>query len=98
MTQPKHTLQRKVKSISIERVSNNLYKRTTGEGLRRARNRILDRDEYTCRICHHLFSPRNLEVDHITPLHLGGSDTDDNRQTLCKACHKQKTDAEGKAR
>lgn len=31
------------------------------------------------------------EVDHIKPLSKGGTDTPDNRQNLCVACHKAKT-------
>jgi len=31
------------------------------------------------------------EVDHIKPLFKGGADTDDNKQSLCKPCHKLKT-------
>jgi hypothetical protein len=38
------------------------------------------------------------ELDHIVPLHLGGEDTDDNRQGLCKACHDRKSASEGMAR
>ena len=34
------------------------------------------------------------DVDHIVPKALGGSDDMDNLQTLCRACHKQKTVAE----
>lgn len=32
-----------------------------------------------------------LEWDHIIPLKLGGEDTLENLQPLCKACHKPKT-------
>jgi 5-methylcytosine-specific restriction enzyme A len=31
------------------------------------------------------------ELDHIKPLFKGGSDTDDNRQGLCRACHLEKS-------
>lgn len=34
------------------------------------------------------------ELDHIIPLHLGGTDTDDNRQGLCGECHQLKTTGE----
>ena len=35
-----------------------------------------------------------IELDHITPLAKGGSDTDDNLQPLCAACHTKKTRTE----
>lgn len=35
-----------------------------------------------------------VEVDHIVPLHKGGSDDDTNKQTLCKAHHEKKTAAD----
>lgn len=34
------------------------------------------------------------ELDHIKPLHLGGTDTPDNRQGLCSDCHLEKSKAE----
>ena len=32
-----------------------------------------------------------IELDHIIPLHKGGSDDEDNWQGLCVECHKVKT-------
>ena len=40
--------------------------------------------------------PNGYEVDHVIPLHLGGSDTVDNMQFLSISEHKQKTAAEMK--
>ena len=34
------------------------------------------------------------DVDHIIPLWKGGADEDANRQAVCVACHRQKTDRE----
>lgn len=53
-----------------------------------ARRRVLRRDGFTCVACG--FSDRSgrlLEVDHIVPEVLGGSDSVDNLRTLCKGCH-----------
>jgi hypothetical protein len=36
----------------------------------------------------------NLELDHIIPLHRGGSNDYENLQLLCRDCHKEKTAAE----
>lgn len=38
------------------------------------------------------------EVDHITPLHLGGVDGEPNLQGLCEDCHEAKSKAEAAAR
>ena len=42
--------------------------------------------------------PGNLvwgwEIDHITPVSMGGSDDIPNLQLLCKECHKEKTGRE----
>ncbi|WP_342749401.1 MULTISPECIES: HNH endonuclease signature motif containing protein [Streptomyces] len=32
-----------------------------------------------------------IDVDHMQPLALGGTDTDSNVQPLCRPCHKAKT-------
>jgi 5-methylcytosine-specific restriction protein A len=44
-----------------------------------------------CRACNEALA---VEVDHITPLHQGGTDTDDNLQGLCIPCHQAKTNRE----
>ena len=38
------------------------------------------------------------QVDHIVPLSEGGTDTDDNCQTICNACHAAKTASEAGSR
>ena len=42
--------------------------------------------------------PPSFELDHITPLHLGGSNDLDNSQALCGSCHATKTQKERIAR
>ena len=54
------------------------------------------RDEYTCQACGRVTT--HGEVDHVAPLHLGGHESDVNRQYLCKACHGIKTDKESVSR
>lgn len=53
-----------------------------------ARQAILARDGWQCVTCG---SDENLEVDHIRPTYVGGSDEPDNLQTLCRKCHRQKS-------
>jgi 5-methylcytosine-specific restriction endonuclease McrA len=38
------------------------------------------------------------DVDHIVPLHLGGSNADANLQALCGPCHRDKTSREAALR
>ena len=40
---------------------------------------------YRCSICHRLES---LDIHHIIPQSLGGSDEIENAAPLCKSCHK----------
>jgi 5-methylcytosine-specific restriction endonuclease McrA len=42
------------------------------------------RDRFTCQRCGAMY---RLEVDHIVPRRLGGSDHPDNLRTLCHDCH-----------
>jgi len=70
--------------------------RIRGHELTKIRERILLRDEYTCRRCGRV--SRDLEIDHITPLHMGGAESDENRQSLCPECHEKKTAEEEKGR
>jgi HNH endonuclease len=51
------------------------------------RERVLARDGHRCVRCG---SAARLEVDHIWPWSLGGPDTEDNLQTLCKSCNVSK--------
>lgn len=66
--------------------------RIRGGRLRKIRERIGIRDEYTCRLCYHVTVQG--QVDHITPLYMGGHESDDNRQWLCAQCHKLKSERE----
>ena len=51
------------------------------------RTRIFARDNYHCIICGRR---DNLTIDHIVSVLRGGSDEDNNLQTLCKYCNSTK--------
>jgi len=51
---------------------------------------LLDRLHYECQICHLVFNPGDLEVDHCRPLALGGKNEWHNIQPLCAACNRKK--------
>lgn len=58
------------------------------------RKKILQRDDYTCRICgNSIYKEPNLllEIDHIVPVSKGGKTEDSNLQTLCWKCNRSKS-------
>lgn len=57
-----------------------------------ARTYVLHRDRFTCRRCQRRYRRRELDVDHILEIAAGGRALDyANLQTLCRACHRDKT-------
>jgi hypothetical protein len=60
------------------------YRRPIPEGLRLA---VYDRDGWTCLHCG---ASEPLSLDHIHPYSMGGPDTIDNLQTLCRPCNSRK--------
>ena len=56
------------------------------------RKDVLRRDRYTCSICKTRLRKKELDVDHIIPVQMGGQLFDKlNLRTLCKECHKAKS-------
>jgi 5-methylcytosine-specific restriction protein A len=86
----------KVQTLDTRRGSGAAVDRIRGWRLHKIRERILLRDSYTCKRCGRVSV--DLEVDHIVPLHLGGAESDENRQSLCCAFHQAKGEQEEKGR
>ncbi|MFJ8472178.1 HNH endonuclease [Kitasatospora sp. NPDC094011] len=63
-------------------------------GAERLRRRIDRAGSAGCGLCGGDFPAELVDVDHRTPLALGGEDTDDNVWTLCRECHRGKTTRE----
>jgi len=53
---------------------------------RKIRQRVLARDQHTCQRC----GLEATHVDHIVPRKLGGDDSMDNLQAVCKRCNLSK--------
>ena len=51
------------------------------------RNRILERDDYTCLWCREQHHRGNLDVHHLVPRQLDGPDCDWNVVTMCRHHH-----------
>lgn len=88
-----------VVTINTSRAPAPVVSRIRGGKLTRIRQRILKRDKYLCQYC--LEKGRVTmaeEVDHKTPLHMGGQEIDDNRISTCKTCHNEKSEQEERER
>ena len=91
------TLKPRIATIDTRVGSPAAVERIRGWKLTKIRDRVLLRDEYACRGCGRV-SATELVVDHVQPLHLGGVESDSNRQSLCHECHEKKTAHEEKER
>ena len=69
-----------------------MIERLRGRPWQRIRKRILERDKYLCQHClrEGKFTMAN-EIDHIVPLEHGGTNDDDQLQSLCIPHHRKKT-------
>jgi 5-methylcytosine-specific restriction endonuclease McrA len=54
------------------------------------REAIIERDNQTCHICERYVERRNLVLDHVIPLSLGGSHTEDNLAVAHRSCNARK--------
>ena len=64
-----------------------------------ARSYVMLRDRYTCQLCHTRRRARELDVDHIVEIAVGGAALEySNLQTVCRGCHREKTRAFRKRR
>lgn len=77
------------------------HERGYGNAWDRKRKTILVRDGYLCQAHKRQGilkavgdKPYSAYVDHIRPKAEGGTDDDDNLETLCRSCHTAKTDKE----
>jgi 5-methylcytosine-specific restriction enzyme A len=83
------TLKPRIATLDTRQGSSMAVERIRGYELTRIRERILLRDGYACRDCGRVSI--HLEIHHDRPLHLGGSESDINRISLCKECHAKRT-------
>lgn len=93
---PLTTLKPRISTIDTRRGAPVAVERIRGYALTKIRERIGLRDLYTCQICGRVTA--RGEVDHVAPLHMGGQETDENRQWCCVSCHRLKSDQEEKER
>jgi 5-methylcytosine-specific restriction endonuclease McrA len=91
------SLKPRIAQLDMRQGSGIAVERIRGYELTKIRARILLRDGYTCRVCGR--SSSDLVVDHVQPLHLGGAESDENRQAICpEPCHRLKSELEERER
>lgn len=69
-------------------------RRRRGKVGRKQRMRIFKRDGFQCITCGSL-DRATLTIDHKIPVSKGGSNRDENLQTMCSPCNHQKADTMG---
>jgi 5-methylcytosine-specific restriction enzyme A len=93
------TLRPRVSTIDTRRAGAPVVSRPHDSRAARDRERVLKRDDYLCVHCWALGRVEvAVEVDHIVPLCMGGFDSDDNKQSLCRSCHQSKSADEERER
>lgn len=58
--------------------------------IRFSRENVYLRDNYSCQYCDREFSTKELTLDHVLPVSLGGKKSWHNIVTACKACNQKK--------
>lgn len=60
---------------------------------RELREKIMQRDSYTCQICgKYMPDEIGLQIDHIIPVSKGGKTVESNLRVLCSKCNSSKSD------
>ena len=55
------------------------------------RLKLFAENNFTCQHCKKVFDYKDLEIDHIIPISMGGQTTKANLQVLCKWCNNKKS-------
>lgn len=81
--------------INIRKLVEHLHKAPPEEPPKQSKQDIMRRDMYysqggKCKGCAHRYHPARLEIDHIEPQSLGGTDDPENLQLLCSFCNNLK--------
>ena len=93
------TLKPRIATLDTRQGSSMAVERIRGYELTKIRERIALRAGYVCEICGRVTGPRYGVVDHKVSLHLGGQESDENRQWICvEPCHRLKSEQEERGR
>ncbi|MBR4194483.1 MAG: HNH endonuclease [Oscillospiraceae bacterium] len=78
-----------LQAINFEATLSDYHKKAQRKLMsKQLRDRIAERDHYTCRICgKHMPDGVGLQIDHIVPVSKGGKSVPSNLQVLCSKCN-----------
>jgi 5-methylcytosine-specific restriction protein A len=92
-----HQADRKINKFADDRRGSR-HERGYGTEWDKLRNAILRRDKGLCQVCLAAGKYRPAkQVDHIRQKSQGGTDAEDNLQSICVECHQAKTASEAAA-
>ncbi len=85
-------LQKMLKSCIYEQIIKNptLYQTKSRSISKSRRKAVKERDNFICQFCQETFDEEDLEIDHIYPYSLGGSNEIHNLMCLCSDCNEDK--------
>jgi 5-methylcytosine-specific restriction endonuclease McrA len=84
----KEVIDYKVKHANYKKSQKKMQNGTFRHGVESIlRNKIKNRDDFTCRLCMNKKDSNSLQVHHITPVSNGGNDELSNLVLLCHNCH-----------
>ncbi|HLQ85593.1 MAG TPA: HNH endonuclease signature motif containing protein [Salinisphaeraceae bacterium] len=89
--------QLKTKRRPLLSAANNHRRRLKTTQRNQQRMRVWRQDP-RCYMCGIVLPYEKFELDHVVPLHLGGSTDDTNVGVACLECHREKTNRELRAR
>ena len=67
------------------------YDRILLQEMKFNRQNLLERDDYRCQYCGKIFSPKELNMDHVLPKDRGGGTSWENVVTSCIRCNSKKS-------
>lgn len=84
----------KVKRPPLLATQANANRRLSRSVANRQKQRVWLKQNGRCNVCGFVIPLTDCELDHVTPLSVGGSLKDWNTQCLCAECHQAKTSRE----
>lgn len=85
-----HTVRMRIRIPSVLLLKH--FDRIPSKEVKFSRQSLFERDGYTCQYCGQTYHPKDLNMDHVIPKHMGGKTTWENIVTSCIRCNSRKAD------